>query len=319
MVLAVRAALLFLITLSLITPAVGHAFPFGGQITLYHVCYNETLFARLSPPVPGDYVWTRATRTYQFGPPRGTGQWLLGLTAIPFDCLWSVNPINVVPAMAIMMMGSSGPAAPAGPAGALNSGQSSPFVTSSGAYTPTPAGAVNGGTQSGSSNTGGNLGGNVLISEVFATVDAAHGTDPAHEWVELYNPSNSSVNMSGWVIRNASSSSILPSGTTVGAGSFLLITNSASLRSHWNIPVDVRIAVLSTPIGNRGLRQAGDMVELSTSGGVAVDAVSWGTNTSALAPSAVAVSEGRSLKRTSVFNDRNTSSDWVDSAPSPGN
>lgn len=96
-----------LFSLGVLTPTITSAFPFGGQITLYHVCFNETLFARLSPPVPGDYVWTTATRTYQFGPPRSAGQWLLGLTGIPFDCLWSVNPIFPVPAIAIMMMGSS--------------------------------------------------------------------------------------------------------------------------------------------------------------------------------------------------------------------
>jgi len=103
----------------MLIPVSVQAFPFGGRITLYHVCYNETLFARLSPPVPGDYVWTTATRTYQFGPPRAAGQWLLGLTGIPFDCLWSINPIFPVPAIAIMMMGSSGPAAPSIPGGSF--------------------------------------------------------------------------------------------------------------------------------------------------------------------------------------------------------
>ncbi len=299
-----------LFSFTALAPTITSAFPFGGQITLFHVCYNETLFARLSPPVPGDYVWTTATRTYQFGPPRASGQWLLGLTGIPFDCLWSINPIFPVPAIAIMMMGSS---------------QASFRGVSSGGYTtdpttlprPLPGGTLPGGSPGGS--TGSPPVAQLLITEVFAGVDAAHGTDPRHEWVELYNTTNANIDISGWTVATASSTDTLPSGTTIGAGSFLLVTQTNELRNYWTIPSDVRIAVINSPIGN-GLSRAGDSVVLRNTSGLNIDAVSWGTSTVAFSPSAPVVPLGHSLSRNSIFTDTNAAGDWADrTTPTPGN
>ncbi len=297
-----------------LAPVVTSAFPFGGRITLFHVCYNETIFARLSAPVPGDYVWTTATRTYQFGPPRASGQWLLGLTGIPFDCLWSFNPTFPVPAIAIMMMGSS---------------QATYSGSSSGGYRADPTLPAGSGLGSGQSinigapqYTGGAGGGsvsNLLISEVFAGVDTAHGTDPRHEWVELYNGTSENIDISGWTIESDVSSDTLPSGTIIGAGSFLLVTQTNELRNYWTIPADVRIAVLNSLIGN-GLSSTRDSVTLKNSAGSATDAVSWGASTVAFSPAAPAVTLGHSLSRNSIFTDTNAAGDWADkTTPTPGN
>lgn len=303
-----------LVALSLVPVGLAHAFPFGGQITLYHVCYNSTIFARLSPPVPGDYVWTTATRTYQFGPPRSAGQWLLGLTGIPFDCLWSVNPIFVVPAIAITMMGSS---------------QTSFQGVSSGGYTADPTLRSGSGFGSGNSTNigapqysggaGSGTPASILITEVFATVDTAHGTDPRHEWVELYNGTSASIDMSGWTIGNTSGADTLPNGTVIGAGSFLLITHSNELKNYWSIPIDVRVASLNSSIGD-GLGQSGDTVTIKNTSGAIVDSVSWGTSSAAFSPSSPAVVSGHSLARNSIFTDTNKATDWTDKAnPTPGN
>lgn len=88
-------------------PGVSYAFPFGGQISLVKPCYNDVIFARVGPPRGGDYIWTFSTRTYQFGPPRHAGQWLLGLAGAPYYCLVSVQPIITWPGIIITMMGSS--------------------------------------------------------------------------------------------------------------------------------------------------------------------------------------------------------------------
>src|SRR3989344_4392513 len=66
--------------LCVIAPSVATAFPFGGQASIVLPCiYNSTIYVNLGPPRGGEFVWTTATRTYQFGPPRYAGQWLLGL------------------------------------------------------------------------------------------------------------------------------------------------------------------------------------------------------------------------------------------------
>ena len=89
-------------------PSVSHAYPFGGQARIVLPCYyNSTIYASLGPPRGGEFIWTTATRTYQFGPPTHAGQWLLGLAGAPYYCLYSVAPIIVYTGDAITMMGSS--------------------------------------------------------------------------------------------------------------------------------------------------------------------------------------------------------------------
>lgn len=87
--------------------------PFGGRASFVKACYNETIYALLGPPRGGPFVWYPATKTYQFGPPRAAGQWLLGLAGPPYYCLAYVSPVTTWPARAILMMGSSGPSSPA--------------------------------------------------------------------------------------------------------------------------------------------------------------------------------------------------------------
>ena len=93
--------------LMLCLPFAAYAFPFGGQITTIRPCYNNAIYVFLSPPKGGPFIWTPATKTYQFGPPRHAGQWLLGLASAPYYCVVSIFPLIVWPGTNIDMMGSS--------------------------------------------------------------------------------------------------------------------------------------------------------------------------------------------------------------------
>lgn len=88
-------------------PFIAYAFPFGGQASLVHNCWNLVVYAILGPPIGGPYVWTFATKTYQFGRPTHAGQWLLGLSGPPYYCIYNILPLDVRPGISIMMMGSS--------------------------------------------------------------------------------------------------------------------------------------------------------------------------------------------------------------------
>ncbi len=88
-------------------PLSANAFPFGGQIGTIRPCYNNAIYASLGPPKGGPFIWTPATKTYQFGPPRRAGQWLLGLASAPYYCVVSISPLIVWPGTNIDMMGSS--------------------------------------------------------------------------------------------------------------------------------------------------------------------------------------------------------------------
>ena len=92
---------------SLLFPTLAFAFPFGGRTSQVVPCYNNAIFAQVGPPRGGSYVWTPSTRTYQFGAPTHSGQWLLGLASAPYYCLVSIAPVIVWPGILISMMGSS--------------------------------------------------------------------------------------------------------------------------------------------------------------------------------------------------------------------
>ena len=98
-------ALLALLVLA--APFVTLAFPYGGRISQIVFCYNNAIFARTGAPRGGDFIWTPATKTYQFGPPTHAGQWHLGLAAPPYFCVVSIEPVIVWPGILITMMGSS--------------------------------------------------------------------------------------------------------------------------------------------------------------------------------------------------------------------
>lgn len=102
-----RSLLAVVLAACVFTPFTTHAFPFGGQASIVRPCYNQAIYANLGPPIGGPYLWSPATRTYQFGPPRHAGQWLLGLAAVPWYCIVEYQPLTVWPGTHITMMGSS--------------------------------------------------------------------------------------------------------------------------------------------------------------------------------------------------------------------
>mgnify|MGYP001575160864 FL=1 len=303
----------------LIAPLVVHAFPFGGRASTVLRCpYNSTIYVNLGPPVGGEYIWTTATRTYQFGPPANAGQWLLGLAGAPYYCIYKISPLTIYTGIAITMMGSSGPAAPAappttGPTSSSRPPSSAPSSGISGASTAPPSPTPPNPPPIPPSGTLANL----IISEVYYAVDLAHGAKPANEWIEIFNGTAATVNIGGWRIEDAIASDLIPSGTMLAPGRFVVISATSTTRSLWNIPSDSQFVSLGSSIGD-GLSNGGDRVILRNTSGVVVDAISWGTNKTAMNPSALVAPYGNSLFRVSLSRDSNTASDWGVRPPSIG-
>lgn len=298
-------SLLIVCTVAIVgTPFFVFAYPFGGQASIVRPCYNSAIFVRLGAPRGGDFVWTPSTRTYQFGPPRSVGQWLLGLASVPYHCVVSLAPIDVWPGDAIMMMGSS-------QASGFNFGGGTP----GGGVPVPPRGTIGADNGLADRNAGVQY---IMVTEVFANVDAVHGEDPDNEWVELYNPSDTAFDISGWKISDNSSAVTLPGGTSMPAKSRLIVTPATSTATKWNIPSTARVIVLGRRIGD-GLATTGDRVIFSDKDGVPLDGVSWGTDTNQFRPSASAPKPGESLIRASLAKDTDLSTDWVITAsPNPG-
>ena len=300
----------------LIAPLVVHAFPFGGRASTVLRCpYNSTIYVNLGPPVGGEYIWTTATRTYQFGPPANAGQWLLGLAGAPYYCIYKISPLTIYTGIAITMMGSSGGGAGAAPPTTGPSSPSripspsSPISNPSAVSNPTPPNPP-------PIPPPGTLA-NLIISEVYYAVDLAHGAKPANEWIEIFNGTAATVNIGGWRIEDAIASDLIPSGTMLAPGRFVVISATSTTRSLWNIPSDSQFVSLGSSIGD-GLSNGGDRVVLRNASGVVVDALSWGTNTTAMNPSALVAPYGNSLFRVSLSRDSNTASDWGVRLPSIG-
>lgn len=91
----------------LLFPTFSFAFPIGGAIGVIRPCYNNAIYVALGPPRGGAFIWTPSTKTYQFGPPRRSGQWVLGLASAPYYCVVSIFPVEVWAGIHIDMMGSS--------------------------------------------------------------------------------------------------------------------------------------------------------------------------------------------------------------------
>lgn len=135
--------------------------------------------------------------------------------------------------------------------------------------TPTP-GAGN--TQGGGGPIGGAcddavLGAAIVINEL---VSDPSGTDDGNEWVELYNPGATSVDVSGWVIASGTSSfsgsGTLPEGTMILPGEFLVVGQAAV--------ADIDIVAPGFSLGNAST--SSDGVRVEDCNGTPVDTVIYG-------------------------------------------
>lgn len=163
----------------------------------------------------------------------------------------------------------------------------------------------------------------LVINEVYYDVAPGKGSegDTANpdEWVELYNPTSSAVDIKDWVIGdNTDSDNVSSAQKFIPAGGFALIAKSNSTWTNWDEDPDADLIPIGDKIGN-GLANDGDRVVLRDNNGNIVDQMSWGTDTSVFTPSATDVAEGHSLERDPDGVDTDTAGDFVDrTTPTPG-
>lgn len=152
--------------------------------------------------------------------------------------------------------------------------------------------------------------GSVVISEVFYDTP---GTDAVEEWVELYNGTSSSVDISGWTLRDDNgfgATYTIPAGKTIAPGTFFTIAaDQVGFRALYGYDADLYGAIPA-------LNNTGDALVLKNASGAVIDAVGWeggATNGvpagwgSATDPNAPM---GSSIVRTNPTTDTNTYADW---------
>ncbi|MBI2723816.1 MAG: lamin tail domain-containing protein [Chloroflexi bacterium] len=154
----------------------------------------------------------------------------------------------------------------------------------------------------------------IVINEVLYDPDG--GDDASGEWVELYNPGATVVDLGGWSLADAAASDALPGGTIAPRGYVVIAASDSFYEAYPNVVAPV--IVLGTRIGN-ALGNSLDRLILRDGSGVVVDAVSWGDDTTAFSPAVPDVPAGHSIERRTPGVDTGSSADWVDNdGPSPG-
>ena len=167
--------------------------------------------------------------------------------------------------------------------------------------------------------------GALLITEVLydltTSTTSPQGTESANEWVEIFNGTNANINLSNYTIADASSTDALPD-VVLPAGAYAVIVASSTTVSFWSIPAEAVVVQLTNVTIGNGLGNGGDMVSLFDEvASTTVDAVSWGTNTTAFSPSVptVDVNAGHSIARTDDTIDTDSAADWEErETPTPG-
>ncbi|MDG6229008.1 MAG: phospholipase D-like domain-containing protein [Candidatus Thermoplasmatota archaeon] len=166
---------------------------------------------------------------------------------------------------------------------------------------------------------------NILINEIMygPLLD-----DSKYEWIELYNPTNTSYDLTNWSVRdNSQTDTLHPFNTTITDSmvlnpySYAIITDKDTLL-YTNLSNNIdalRITVDDLSIGN-GLGNSGDYIQLIDDGGSIIDSVEWGIDYP-LIPGTPAnlVAEGHSLCRHHEKDTDNSSLDFYEGiVPTPG-
>lgn len=139
---------------------------------------------------------------------------------------------------------------------------------------------------------------------------------PPLEWIEIYNPTSSSVDVSGWSVLDNNLVDIFPSVTPIPPGGYaVVISNSSSV----SVPGSAITITLGTGNIGNGLADTDDRVILKNAAATEIDKMSYGSDTTAFPTPPAAPGSGKSLSRNPNGFDTDGASDWiVDSTPSIG-
>ena len=142
------------------------------------------------------------------------------------------------------------------------------------------------------------------IHKVYYDVEPERGIEGDNEWVEIYNPTNQAIDISGWEICDDASCDTIPATVPVPMMGYAVISATTTTWTYWNVPSDVIKITLDSNIGN-GLGNSEDMLQLRTPDDAIVDQMNWGIpdagwnnyNDALWNPGIADVQEGHALSR----------------------
>lgn len=150
----------------------------------------------------------------------------------------------------------------------------------------------------------------VVINEILYNAKAP---DETGEWVEIMNPSTSSVNIAGWTIDDDEGTWTIPAGCSIGAGNNLtLAKNGARFYQDYGYYPDFEFSGGTPAIdlgysGDIHLSNTGELLFLNNSSGTSIDIVVWGSSTyGTIVPVAASVLCNQSITRCPDGNESET-------------
>lgn len=150
----------------------------------------------------------------------------------------------------------------------------------------------------------------VVFSEVL--YDSDFSGESKGEWIELYNPQSTTVDIGGWTISDNTGSFKIPSGTTIGSKMYIVIANSNyGLSCGPDVMCDIA-----------KLNNTGDYLILKNSGGTIIDQVAWESGGSSIpgwgSTTQPYAGEGKTIRRINPDSDTDRYSDWISNrSPDP--
>lgn len=145
----------------------------------------------------------------------------------------------------------------------------------------------------------------ILFSEIY--YDTV-GTDNEEEWIELYNPSLTTIDLTGYTISDNKRTWPFPEGTKLEGHSYLIIArDNDGFFTLYNC--SPHISGLTLQLNNDG-----DVLTLQNSEGSDEDSVAW---EECVPGWDIAAGNDRSMQRIPVERDTGTAADWREGEPDP--
>jgi len=165
-------------------------------------------------------------------------------------------------------------------------------------------------------------GSSVVINEIMYNPDQC--SDSYCEWIELYNPTDSSVDLSGWTlcgddllegyVNYSDKKTYLNRGMILKPGQYAVITDGGSgtkVYDYFNISEDSLSLHVNANSLCDGLSNSGETINLTDNLGNLIDSVTydddWG-----------AEGDGKTLERKDCLGNSNSSDNWGESIPDNG-
>ena len=157
------------------------------------------------------------------------------------------------------------------------------------------------------------------LNKIYYDPAPDHGIDVDNEWVEIFNQTDSALDISNWAICDNTYCDPIPNTPPVPPLGYMLITASTSTELFWDFKDTMPVAIIADGKIGKGLDNTNDMVILKRPDGVIVDQMNYGPNpyvnwpnynSGIWNPGADDVAQGITLARNPSGHDTDGPGDW---------